>query len=280
MSESQRGAGTTEGATLPVAFQCSYRQCQHPGLSALCGLRCHPQLFPLPSEIRSYHPEGFQPTCPVSPAPALPTVPPVRSSSRSGSRVIPQRRTTAPLAQERRLGVTPHAFTLSGGRDSKAPPLLTVSINAMSRPARSRLSRTNPDAASTVAITGLSYPATHPACARWCQVFQVSPQTPDASRRPQQPTCRGRVLLSRAALGRDFHPFAADRVGRVATVPVSASPSLAFGGLGRRREFHPPAPVVAAPAQLRACGFSVGRSAGWRPTDLTGVGSPGFLANF
>ncbi len=36
-------------------------------------------------------------------------------------------------------------------------------------------------------------------------------------------------------------------------------------GLGRAGELHPRAPIVAAPAQLRACGFSVHRQVGDLP---------------
>lgn len=73
----------------------------------------------------------------------------------------------------------------------------------------------------------MSYAAIPAACAPGYRVLQVSPRTPDASRRPQQPTCRGRVRHSRAAPSRDSHPFVLDRVHLVAEAPVSVSPNPA-----------------------------------------------------
>lgn len=97
--------------------------------------------------------------------------------------------------------------------------------------------------------------------------------------------------LSSPRAGAEFYPREQPSAGiftRSLRTGLAVLPRLPFprrpispdSGLGRRREFHPPAPVVAAPAPLRACGFSVGWSADWRSADLTGVGSPGFLANF
>jgi hypothetical protein len=53
--------------------------------------------------------------------------------------------------------------------------------NAVSTPFKKQCSRT--------AITGLSYPAIPKGCPSRYQVFQISPPTPYASRRTQQPTC-------------------------------------------------------------------------------------------
>lgn len=122
------------------------------------------------------------------------------------------------------------SLSLSGLRDSKANPLLTLmtsnlrlsstlrDYNGLARDHPVYVhshgstgivhdSRTHPDASSADAITGLSYPGTHRACARWCRRIQVSPQRPDALLRPHQPTCRGQVQPSRAALAGDFHPL-------------------------------------------------------------------------
>ena len=60
------------------------------------------------------------------------------------------------------------------------------------------------------------------------QGFQLSPQPPDTSRCPQQPTCPAHVRPLRAAHARDFHPFTVIRVRRVTTPPVSVSPNPSF----------------------------------------------------
>lgn len=58
-----------------------------------------------------------------------------------------------------------------------------------------------------VALTCLSYPASHPF--EWSQVIQLSPHTPAALLRPQQPTCLARSiafrLFPRAGLDTGFH---------------------------------------------------------------------------
>lgn len=95
----------------------------------------------------------------------------------------------------------------------------------MARPARSWLSVSHPAASSREAVTRLSYPAISTGCPVEYQVIQVSPQTPDASRRPQQPTCQARVRPLRAAPQRDLHPFVTARVGTVTRAPVSVSPN-------------------------------------------------------
>ena len=51
------------------------------------------------------------------------------------------------------------------------------------------------------------------------------------------------------------------------------SPWQYAGGLGRRRELHPSAPIAAAPALLEACGYSVCLASGWRPDACRG-GAP------
>lgn len=95
----------------------------------------------------------------------------------------------------------------------------------MARPARSWLSVSHPAASSREAVTRLSYPAISTGCPVEYQVLQVSPPTPDASRRPQQPTCQAGVRPLRAAPQRDFHPFVTARVGTVTRAPVSVSPN-------------------------------------------------------
>lgn len=107
------------------------------------------------------------------------------------------------------------------------------------------------------AISGLSYPAT-PGFPR-CQLRQVSPCSPHASRHAQQPSTPAMVTPFRYVpmVGlSDFH---------LCQVVGALPPQRRFhvaqrrpqGGLGRRGESHPPAPFVAAPALLEACGFSV-----------------------
>lgn len=128
-------------------------------------------------------------------------------------------------------------------------PSLThcVASTNMARDSLPRLCNTYPNAASAVAITGLSYTAICKGCPLQYRTLQISPQVPDASRRPQQPTSRGWVVPFRAPPSRDFHPFIHNRVRHVAMPPVSVSPNprLFPGlGLGRRGELHPSAPCV------------------------------------
>ena len=103
--------------------------------------------------------------------------------------------------------------------------------------------------------------------------------------RPQKPSCAVRVALFRYA----------PRVGLIRLSPsnrtlghclpnaVSVSPnmqprrSMPSGGLGRRWELHPPAPVVAQRARLEALRFSVCSIPGWRP-GLCWIGDPACLS--
>lgn len=112
------------------------------------------------------------------------------------------------------------------------------------------LSGTYPDAASSsVAITGLSYPAIQAACAPWYHPVQISPPgfmcLRVACRQHAQPTCREQVRRSLAAPARDFHPFLAARVPPVSGTYVHP-PLARFRvaqshryrcGLGRRKHF-------------------------------------------
>lgn len=92
-----------------------------------------------------------------------------------------------------------------------------------------------------------------------CRVIQVSPHTPAASPRPHQPTRVAHVRPFRAGRGRDSHPLSRLHRSRGHCLPraVSSSPNpppstgvdWVEGGIA------PPAPVVAAPAPLRARGF-------------------------
>lgn len=157
------------------------------------------------------------------------------------------------LRQTTRLRLTILAFR---GRDSKAPPLLIICLQHHSQTLKSWLVITYPNATSSDAITGLSFTAICKGCPSQYRRFQVSPQRPDTSRCPQQPTCREYVVPSQAPHIRDFHPFKINRDHVVTYVPVSVSPSLTLlRGLGRTGEFHPRTPVVAVPAQLQAYGF-------------------------
>ena len=124
----------------------------------------------------------------------------------------------------------------------------------IARSARSRPVTTYRNAPSCGAITGLSYTAILKGCPSKYQGFQLSPQPPDTSRCPQQPTCPAHVRPLRAAHARDFHPFTVIRVRRVTTPPVSVSPNpmLSLGGLGRRMELHHPAPDVCRTSSIRS----------------------------
>ncbi len=98
----------------------------------------------------------------------------------------------------------------------------------IARSARSRPVTTYRNAPSCGAITGLSYTAILKGCPSKYQGFQLSPQPPDTSRCPQQPTSPAHVRPLRAAHARDFHPFTVIRVRCVTTSPVSVSPNPSF----------------------------------------------------
>lgn len=129
------------------------------------------------------------------------------------------------------LGRIGLSFQISGARDSKAAPLLTMPASSVCLPPTSVVATGShfsySDAPSSGAITGLSYPAICPGCPEQYQVFQLSPRTPDASRHPQQPTSGDLVIPFRAPPNVDFHHFDNTRVYRVATAPVFTSPNLA-----------------------------------------------------
>lgn len=142
-----------------------------------------------------------------------------------------------------------------------------------------RLASTYRDAPSRGAITRLSCTAIRPAFARRYQTLQISPQVPDASRRPQQPTCSALVVRSPAPPAGDLHPLPHGRVGLVTQAPVSVSPNprRSRRRIGSKRTFQSPAPFVAWRAELPAPRFGVasppvgdrgvsgGRWWGWRP---------------
>lgn len=67
------------------------------------------------------------------------------------------------------------------------------------------LDKTDPNATSSDAITGLSYTAICKGCPSQYRVFQFSPHTPDTSRCPQQPTSQDDVLPFQAARRGDFN---------------------------------------------------------------------------
>ena len=127
------------------------------------------------------------------------------------------------------------------------------------------------------AVTRLSYPEA-PGFPR-CRPRQVSPCGPRASLHAHQPTCAVRVALLRYAprVGLSYRLSPGNRSpGHCLPDAVSVSPNLVPAqpvGLGRREEFHPPAPFAAAPALLEACGYSVCSAPGWRPGACRG-GAP------
>jgi len=113
----------------------------------------------------------------------------------------------------------------------------------IARLTKSRLTQSYPDASSADALTCLSYTAICLGCPRQYQRFQISPQRPDTSRCPQQPTGQDQVVPFPAPLNEDSHLFASNRVGHVAVVPVSVSPNHLRDWVERG---------IAAPSALRS----------------------------
>jgi len=120
-----------------------------------------------------------------------------------------------------------------------------------------------------------------PHISAWCQAVQVSPRAPALFLAPQQPSCVASVRLSRylpeLGLALRLPNFALTRPTRhFLRAAVSLVAVFAASGdlrLGRRGELHPPAPIVAAPALLEACGFSVCLVEDWRSSTYR-VGNP------
>jgi len=148
-------------------------------------------------------------------------------SMHTASHVRSWRRFTAPLCSKLSARLPPLCRFLGAEIPKRLPYSRIFLQTHIARPARSWLSKTNSNACSSWhAITGLSYTAICLGCPKQYQCFQVSPQHPDASRRPQQPTSGDNVVPSRAPHRRDFHPFVTIRVGCVTTSPVSVSPNI------------------------------------------------------
>ncbi len=87
--------------------------------------------------------------------------------------------------------------------------------------------------------------------------------------------CGMRYALSIRPTGRAFTDFRTQPGHRDISFPAPfhgrpTSAGKSPAGLGRRRELHPPAPIAAAPAPLRARGYSVCLVPGWRPWNLSG----------
>jgi len=97
------------------------------------------------------------------------------------------------------IRLCPGCPVISTPRDSKAGGVLTNQHQQAWPDSQSRLITTYPTASSRDAVTGLSYPAIFPACAQKYQRLQISPQRPDTSRCPQQPTCGAWVIQSPAS---------------------------------------------------------------------------------
>lgn len=128
-------------------------------------------------------------------------------------------------------------------------------------------------AASCAAVTRLSCTSTP--CFQRCQRLQVSPRRPALFPAPQKPTSPATVIPLRqipvAGLDplspRNRHP------DHFLSGPVSASPNpldrtrRPAWQIGSKTALQPPAPFVAAPAPLRARGFS-NSPRGWRPRDV------------
>lgn len=148
-----------------------------------------------------------------------------------------------------------------GAEAPKHLPYQSQNFNVHNQSPKTRLVLTYLDATSSAAITRLSCTSTHRACAQWCQFIQLSSQNPDASRRPQKPTCQACVVLFRAPHMADFHRFTSSRVYRFHAIKLRLYGSLFLvaqpaGWIGSKNAFQHPAPVVAQRAQLRALRFS------------------------
>lgn len=171
-----------------------------------------------PSTKSSDHFRAYSPTLPLC-LRTVPTVPTAEVPTLVRNVYAMRHR-----AQDRQLG---YRLTVA----FRGPRFQSISLThwrpstRIARSTRSWLIASHPDAPSTGAITGLSYPTTWEGCPSQCFTLQISPQDPDASRRPQQPTCGVRVVPFPAPLGRDFHPFVTDRVSTVSSAPVSVSPN-------------------------------------------------------
>ena len=125
-------------------------------------------------------------------------------------------------------------LTLTGFLGAEIPKRLPYCVKTsmnITRSARSWLINTYPNAASRVAITGLSYTAIFKGCPSKYQVFQISPHTPNTSRCSQQPTNQDSVIPLRASHCVDSHHFTLDRVDLITKVPVSVSPNPHTSGL-------------------------------------------------
>lgn len=156
---------------------------------------------------------------------------------------------------------------ISAGQGSKTPRLLAAWFPALfTRGLEPLALALDPRAApSKGAVTGLSCPTISGGCPLEYRFVQASPPKLAAvSRGAVSPTCAAQVRPSRAAPGTDWSPsLLLDRVGRVATAPVSSSPNLAShgsknGGLGRtghhspERPLQPDEPHYGHPATARA----------------------------
>lgn len=152
-----------------------------------------------------------------------------RTAVQSGSRVSYSRRSCRQLPHRFARPCRPLISDFRGPRfQSSSPthkPISSVCLPPTSVAATGS-HFTYSGAPSTGAVTGFSYPAICSGCPGQYQVIQLSPHTPDASRRPQQPTSGDLVIPFRAPPNLDFHQFDNIRVYRVATVPVSTSPNL------------------------------------------------------
>ncbi len=141
------------------------------------------------------------------------------------SHVSPDCRSVTPPTSDVEARLAPHSYDFRGPRFQSISLTHFQSSTIITRVSHPRLYTSYPDAPSSGAITGLSYTTIRKACALRYQVLQISPQTPDTSRCPQQPTCRVQVRRSLAAPDWDLHPFNLNRVGTVTCAPLSVSPN-------------------------------------------------------
>ena len=180
------------------------------------------------------------------------------SSAVSASHVLRRRQPATPA------GSTPQPCMRSPLRVFRGPRFQSVSRTgcvlhhrlATCAARRHWLRMSYRNATSGVAMTGLSYPGTHLACATWCRTRQVSPCAPAVFPRPHQPTRAGCVQRSLAAHIEDLHLF--DQTAGFTQLPALPCPCrpIPEWRIGSKGTLQSPAPVVAWRAPLRAPRFS------------------------
>ena len=183
-------------------------------------------------------------------------VPPSRACS-------PSRVSTSLLAYVTAAGLTPvdywcwaphrRPYRFSGGRDSKAPPLLPQQITDSQPGPEAHGCHTLRTAPSRGAVTGLSYSSTLPACASKCRPVQISPpRLTTVSRGAEAILCGIRSTLSGRPQGGLSPPFTGVQGSfRSPGCPFPRRP-VSLGRIESNGAFQPRALVASQRARLRA----------------------------